>query len=89
MNTPREHTNSALEQRALRPELREELHDAWRSSCDEALIAYRIWSEVGHDDKAEAYVAYVAALDREQAAADCLRLNVEASVARAALSGVA
>jgi hypothetical protein len=62
----------------LRPEIREELHHAWRVARDEALLAYREWcaASAGHLDSA--YFTYLAAADREQAAAHHLRLNVEA-----------
>jgi hypothetical protein len=62
----------------LRPEIREELHHAWSAARDEALLAYRDWCSAGAEERDSAYVAYVAAADREEAAALHLRRNVEA-----------
>jgi hypothetical protein len=70
----------------LRPEIREELRHAWRVARDEALLTYREWCAASADDVDNAYFTYLAAADREQAAALHLRLNVEGgSLWRAAL----
>lgn len=48
----------------------EELREAWKSARDQALLAYRVWSDAAPREKRDAYVAYIAAADREAAAAD-------------------
>lgn len=53
----------------------EELHEEWRSARNQALLAYRVWSQAASLEKRDAYVAYVAAADREAAAADHMRLT--------------
>jgi hypothetical protein len=63
----------------LRPEITEELHHAWRVARDEALLAYREWCHAGADEEDAAYCAYVAAVDREEAAALHLQRNVQAN----------
>lgn len=50
-----------------------EEHEAWKSARDQALLAYRVWSEAASREKRDGYVAYVAATDREAAAADHVR----------------
>jgi hypothetical protein len=42
---------------------------AWLHARQEARAAYRAWSEAEDADKADAYVAYRAAEEREEAAA--------------------
>jgi hypothetical protein len=70
----------------LRPEIREDLHDAWAAARDEAIIAYHEWCAACEDDREHAYYAYLAAADREEAAARHLQQNVEApAVIRASL----
>jgi hypothetical protein len=44
----------------------------WHAARDEALLAYRIWCSAPGADKGDAYAAYVAAADREAAAAAAL-----------------
>ena len=63
----------------LRPEIAGELHDAWRVARDEALLAYRDWCAAGEQELGRAYCTYVAAADREQAAAMHLQRNIEAN----------
>jgi hypothetical protein len=63
----------------LRPEITEELHHAWTVARDEALLAYREWSAADVDQADHAYFAYVAAADREGAAAVHLQRNVAAN----------
>jgi hypothetical protein len=50
---------------------------AWRAARDEALAAYDAWCEAERADKADAYVVYRAAADREDAAAVALLLSAE------------
>jgi hypothetical protein len=73
VSNAKNHTTRTLEERALLPELRGELYDAWHSACDQALMAYRVWSQAPDSDKQDAHVAYLAALDREEAAAEHIR----------------
>jgi hypothetical protein len=61
----------------LRPEIREELHDAWTAARDESLLAYREWSAAREDDLELGYFAYIAAADREAAAARHLQRNCD------------
>jgi hypothetical protein len=63
----------------LRPELPEELHHAWRVARDEAVLAYRVWCDAGEDHEDRAYFAYVAATEREEAAALHLQRDVQAN----------
>jgi hypothetical protein len=49
------------------------LWQAWQLACEEAGAAYRAWSRAPREPRAEAYWAYVAAADREAAAAEGLR----------------
>jgi hypothetical protein len=48
---------------------REELRMAWRDACADLRVAYYGWREGGVGGGAEAFAAYVAAADREAAAA--------------------
>jgi hypothetical protein len=66
----------------LRPEIREELHHAWAVAYDEAVLAYREWSAASEDHLELGYFAYVAAADREEAAARHLQRNVESDAAQ-------
>jgi hypothetical protein len=63
----------------LRAEIAEELHHAWSVAQDEALLAYRQWCDAREDEEDPAYFAYVAAVDREEAAALHLQRNVQAN----------
>jgi hypothetical protein len=49
------------------------LWEAWLLARDDAGAAYRAWSRASREPRAEAYWAYVAAADREAAAAAHLR----------------
>jgi hypothetical protein len=49
---------------------REELRMAWRDACADLRVAYYGWREGGAGERAEAFAAYVAAADREAAAAE-------------------
>ena len=46
------------------------LRDAWRTGRDSALMAYRSWMTADPSEWSDAYAAYLAASDREAAAAD-------------------
>ncbi len=46
--------------------------DAWVAACDEAHEAYDAWRDAQREDQADAYAVYVAAADRESAAAAAL-----------------
>ena len=54
------------------------LEDAWRFACQDAADAYGHWCVVPSAQRAEAYTVYLAAADREAAAADHLRAALEA-----------
>ena len=51
----------------------DELGDRWRSARDQAVMAYRIWCDAPRADKRDAYAAYLAAVDREDASTEELR----------------
>jgi hypothetical protein len=51
----------------------EELRLAWRDACSDARLAYLSWLEATPARAGEAFAAYVAAADREAAAADFFR----------------
>jgi hypothetical protein len=53
----------------LRPAVREDPQDAWTAARDEALLAYREWYAASELDQEHAYYVYLAAADREEAAA--------------------
>jgi hypothetical protein len=53
-------------------ELELELWDAWVFAAADATRALRDWETAGAEDRAPAYFAYAAALDREQQAAAVL-----------------
>jgi hypothetical protein len=61
-----------------RPEITEELHHACRVAADEARLAFGEWSAAGTHELDRRYFAYVAASDREHAAAVHLQRSVEA-----------
>jgi hypothetical protein len=46
--------------------------DAWQAARDDATLAYRCWCHAGADTKRDAYAVYLAASDREAAAAAAL-----------------
>lgn len=57
----------------VRPELVDrliELYCQWRSQCWDVRAAYERFTAATADDRAVAYAAYRAALDREESAAD-------------------
>ncbi|MDW5594786.1 hypothetical protein VSS74_10585 [Conexibacter stalactiti] len=74
INSPRTTRNSrSLFRRTVDRTLELELWDAWVFAAGDATRALRGWELVrGSDDAAAAYVAYRAALDREERAADVL-----------------
>jgi hypothetical protein len=51
---------------------RDDLRLAWREACSEVRLAYLTWREAGPAHAAAAFAAYVAAADREAAAAERL-----------------
>lgn len=51
----------------------EDLRTAWREAAEESRLAYRAWCDADRESAADAYVVFVAASDREAAAADCAR----------------
>jgi hypothetical protein len=63
----------------LRLEIAGELRDAWRVARDEAVLAYRDWCSADEDEVDAAYWTYLAAADREHAAAMHLQRNTEAN----------
>ena len=51
-------------------------HAAWRAAAEEARVAYWAWCDAVRHRAADAYAVYVAATDREAAAADACRRAV-------------
>jgi alkanesulfonate monooxygenase SsuD/methylene tetrahydromethanopterin reductase-like flavin-dependent oxidoreductase (luciferase family) len=51
----------------------EELRAAWREAAEDAGRAWHVWCNADVDDAFDAYVAYVAASDRETVAAETYR----------------
>jgi hypothetical protein len=47
----------------------DQLREAWMAAREEARAAYRWWCEASPDERRLAYTVYVAAADREDAAA--------------------
>jgi hypothetical protein len=65
---------------AADPEPDDDLVVAWRAASDEALRAYDAWRDAKRDTRSDAYCVYLAAADREAAAAEALyRLAAEGS----------
>jgi hypothetical protein len=54
-----------------------ECYVAWREECEAVRIAYRRWLGAEPLDHPLAYASYVAALDREERAADSFAAQVE------------
>jgi hypothetical protein len=50
----------------------EDLRMAWRDACADVRLAYLDWREAGPEHTADAFASYVAASEREAAAADTL-----------------
>jgi hypothetical protein len=67
---------SALDGGRIRPAA---LFDAWLFAEADATLALAAWSSAASDDKAAAYAAYRAALDREAQAARTLELRLTAA----------
>jgi hypothetical protein len=50
----------------------EDLRAAWRDACEDLVLAYRAWRIAGREHSAEAFWVVIAAVDREEAAAEVL-----------------
>ncbi len=50
----------------------EDLRMAWRDACADVRLAYLDWREAGPEHTADSFASYVAASEREAAAADML-----------------
>ena len=53
-----------------------DLEVAWFDAADDAYAAYLAWRDAERSDRTPAFLAYQAALDREEAAARALQLGV-------------
>ncbi len=53
-----------------------DLFDAWQFAETEATLALAAWKSAPHGKKGDAYVSYVAALDREAKAAGMLAIRL-------------
>ena len=66
--------SSSVDRRSAPAHPREEaLRDAWRSAADDAAAAYAAWSDAAVRHRRTTYAVYLAAADREAAAARELR----------------
>jgi hypothetical protein len=59
-----------------------DLHLAWLDAADDAHEAYLAWRDTDRTQRSEAFVVYQAALDREEAAARALQLELRGRAAR-------
>jgi hypothetical protein len=59
-----------------------DLQLAWFDAADDAHEAYLAWRDADRDQRAEGFVVYHAALDREEAAARALQLHAAAQANR-------
>jgi hypothetical protein len=59
----------------------ENLRMAWRDACTDVRVAYHTWREGPTGGRADAFTAYVAAADREAAAAGALARRAVAAPA--------
>lgn len=57
----------------------EDLRMAWRDACADLRVAYHAWRQQGPTGGGDAFAAYVAAADREAAAADTFARHALAS----------
>ena len=64
--------------RCSRAERPADLYDAWLFAAADATLALEAWRTAVVDGRGDTYAAYVAALDREDAAASRLRLRLAA-----------
>ena len=60
------------------PPSEDAFHDAWVDACLASRAAYRAWRSAAADQRRDAYAVYVAAEDREQAAAEAFARAVAA-----------
>ena len=60
----------------------EDLQLAWLDAAADAQDAYTAWLRAERADRADAFIAYQAALDREEAAARTLQLELSACAPR-------
>jgi hypothetical protein len=71
-------TTFALGPRQINCVRTDDLFDAWLFAEDDASLALAAWSMAASHEKADAYAAYLAALDREAHAADILEQRMAA-----------
>jgi hypothetical protein len=75
----------------VRPDLVDrmiELYCDWRSGCIEVQSAYERFREASSCDRASAFAAYTAALDREQSACESYAAQVRLIESRCTAAGV-
>jgi hypothetical protein len=61
---------------ALAPRRSADLQHAWLDAADDAYEAYVAWCRAGRAEAPDAFAVYQAALDREEAAARALELQL-------------
>ena len=59
----------------------EDLRDAWRAACDDVHSAYDAWRSASTAETADRYCGFVAAVDREEAAAAALQSRLQPALA--------
>jgi hypothetical protein len=77
MPTPAPHDAAPPEARTTMNS--QQLRQAWMAAREEALAAYRWWCDAATDERRFAYAVYVAAADREDAAARDLLGRIDAA----------
>ena len=58
----------------------EDLWDAWRAACDDVRTAYNAWCTAPTAEAADRYCGFVAAADREEAAAAALKRRLRSAI---------
>jgi hypothetical protein len=75
-------STSIITSGALVPRRSADLQLAWLDAADDAYVAYVAWCRAGRAEASDAFAVYQAALDREEAAARALELQLRASAPR-------
>lgn len=66
---PAQRTNTSTRRRPVRRVQPQRAHLIWRRAQEDATCAYEAWRSVDVEERAMAFAGYLAALDREAAAA--------------------
>lgn len=77
-------------QNLIRPDLIDRMMDLycdWRTECAGVQVAYERFSSAGQSDRAMAFAAYTAALDREESAGEAYAAHIRLIMSRGAADG--